>query len=123
MGNSLETFLAKLTGRSSWPSVQAVVASHLMVPSDTSLIPTPPEDETTDIFRYEVDGTEYIRPIHEVVGDTPLATGDHVHIQYNPKRPSQCYYGPNNQLSSRALVATVVLATLAVITYFVVAHR
>jgi len=123
MGNALESFLARLTGRASWPSVHATVASHLLVRSDTSLIPTVPEDETTDIFRYEVDGTEYIRPIHEVVGDTPLATGDRVLIQYNPKRPSQCYYAPNNQLSSRALVATVVLATVAVITYFVVAHR
>jgi len=124
MTNSLESFLARLTGRSSWPSVKATVASHLMVPSETNLVPNlRKEDETTDIFQYEVDGIEYIRPIHEVVGDTPLATGDQVHIQYNPNRPSQCYYEPNNQLSSRAIVATVLLATVAVITYFVVAHR
>jgi hypothetical protein len=124
MGNALETFLAKLTGRSSWPSVKATVASHLLVAANESQLPNiAPEDETTDIFRYEVDGTEYIRPIHEVVGDTPLATGDRVLIQYNPKRPSQCYYAPNNQLAARATVALVLAATAALIAFFVHFHR
>ena len=123
MESSLETLLAKLTGRASWPTAKATVASHLLVASYTSVIPTPPEYETTDIFRYEVDGTEYIRPIHEVVGDVPLTTGEHVLIQYNPKRPSQCYYAPNNQLASRATVAMVLLATAAIIAYFVYAHH
>jgi hypothetical protein len=87
-----------------------------MVPSETNLIPNPKtEDETTDIFSYTVDGTEYIRPIHEVVGDTPLATGEHVHIQYNPKRPSQCYYAPNNQLAARAVVFLVIAGCAAIV--------
>jgi len=124
MTNSLEAFLARLTGRSSWPTVKATVASHLMVPSETNLIPNPrPEDETTDIFRYEVDGTEYIRPIHEVVGDTPLATGEHVSIQYNPKRPRQCYYAPNNQLAARAVVFLVIAACVAIVAVSVYQHH
>jgi len=123
MTNVLETFLARLTGRSSWPFVQATVASHLLVRSDTSLVPTVKEDETTDIFSYVVDGTEYIRPIHEVVGDTPLATGEHVHIQYNPNRPSQCHYAPNNQLAARAVVFIVIAACVAIVVITIHLHR
>lgn len=124
MTNMLEAFLARLTGRSSWPSVKAMVASHLMVPSQTNLIPNPrSEDETTDIFRYEVDGTEYIQPIHEVVGDTPLATDEHVYIQYNPKRPSQCYYAPNNQLAARAVVFLVISSCAAIVAVSIYMHH
>jgi hypothetical protein len=123
MPSSLESFLAKLTGRSAWPSVKATVASHLLTPSETSIVPTLPEDETTDIFCYEVNGATYIKTISEVVGDTPLKTGDHVHIQYNPAKPSQCYYAPNNQLAARATVCAVIVATVALMALFIHFHH
>ena len=116
MTETLESLLAKLTGRSTWPSVKATVADHLLVRTGAGMIELePPGDVTTDIFQYEVNGTVYTRPIGEISGDTPLATGAHVHIQYNPNRPSQCYYAPNNQLAGRAIVCAVIVgATIAI---------
>ena len=43
------------------------------------------------------------------------AIGEHVHIQYNPKRPSQCYYAPNNQLAARAVVFLVIAGCAAIV--------
>jgi hypothetical protein len=117
MMNAIEALLARLTGRSAWPTVAAVVDHlHPGVSTIGSVkVPGARGVDTTDIFRYEVDGTEYIRSIHEVVGDIPLTNGEHIHIQYNPNRPSQSYYGPNRQLASRALVFAVIAGCVAIV--------
>lgn len=120
----LEPYLARWTGRSTWPTVHATLEEHLSIPQGelTSMVPN---TETADIFSYEVNGKIYVADVAEVAGEKNIMgrVGNKVPIQYNPRHPKQWYYAPACRLASRAVLLATLLAGAAAIVLSIYFNR
>jgi hypothetical protein len=117
MLDALESFLARLTGRSNWPTTTATFDEQLKVGGGAPTIAGGDVD-TSDIFTYEVNGQFYDSSVREVLGEKNIMgrAGNTVTVQFNPANPKQAYYPPARQLASRAVLVTVLLvAALAIV--------
>jgi len=119
----IESYLARLTGRSTWPTAIATMDEQLKVPGGV-ITPRGEDIETSDIFTYEVDGQFFDRSVREVLGEKDIMgrAGNTVTIQYNPRRPKQFYYAPARQLASRAMFASVIVFGILAIAVEIYIH-
>jgi hypothetical protein len=124
MLDNLESSLARLTGRSTWPTTTATFDEQLKT-GGGAFTPVGDDVETSDIFTYRVDGQYFDASVQEVLGEKDIMghAGNKVQIRYNPKNPKQCYYAPARQLASRALVVGVLLLGALAILFTVKLHH
>ncbi|MGA7157072.1 MAG: hypothetical protein WBY53_09510 [Acidobacteriaceae bacterium] len=124
MLNTLETLLARLTGRTNWPYATATFDEQLKIGGGAPTF-VGSDVETSDIFTYEVDGKYFDSSVREVLGEQNVmgAAGNRVKIQYNPNNPKQCYYAPARPLASRAMFVVVLLVTALAIVLAIRLHH